>query len=167
MTSPPDVEPRTEPTHDEDLHVSNFGWWALGGALGTAVTVAIAFVVLIAMTSESERTSAIPAGGEAEAAVEVAGDAVAEVTLVATEFAFDPAEFVAAPEVEVTLDNQGVVIHNFVVEGVPEAEFVVVAEAGQMASGTLTLDAGDYAFFCSIPGHREAGMEGRLTVASG
>ncbi len=166
MTAPPEAEPRTEPTHDDDLHVSNFGWWALGGALGTAVTVAIAFVVLIAMTSETERTNAAPDGGEAAAAV-VAGEAVAEITLVATEFAFDPDEFVAAPEVVVTLDNQGVVIHNFVVEGVPEAEFVVVAEAGQVGSGTLALDAGDYVFFCSIPGHREAGMEGRLTVAAG
>ncbi len=158
-SAPPDAE--APATHDDDLQVGNFGWWALGGALGTALTVGLAFVVLIAMTSETERTNAMPEGG-GEAGIE--GAAVTEITLVATEFAFDPDQFVAAPEVQVTLDNQGAVIHNFVVDGVPEAEFAVVAEAGQTGSGTLALAAGDYVFFCSIPGHREAGMEGRLTV---
>jgi uncharacterized cupredoxin-like copper-binding protein len=28
----------------------------------------------------------------------------------------------------------------------------------------LTLKAGTYKFFCSVPGHRQGGMEGTLTV---
>lgn len=32
------------------------------------------------------------------------------------------------------------------------------------ATATATLKAGTYAFYCSIPGHRQAGMEGTLTV---
>jgi nitrite reductase (NO-forming) len=41
---------------------------------------------------------------------------------------------------------------------------------GKGASSTLSLAAdktGDFAYFCSVPGHREAGMEGRMQVAPG
>jgi nitrite reductase (NO-forming) len=41
---------------------------------------------------------------------------------------------------------------------------------GKGASSTLSFTAdkpGDFAYFCSVPGHREAGMEGRMEVAPG
>jgi len=36
---------------------------------------------------------------------------------------------------------------------------------GGMKSLRLTLKPGKYTFYCSVPGHRQAGMEGTLSVS--
>ncbi|MDA0302102.1 MAG: plastocyanin/azurin family copper-binding protein [Chloroflexi bacterium] len=41
----------------------------------------------------------------------------------------------------------------------------VAAEAGRVAEIEFTpTQAGTYVFYCTVPGHREAGMEGKLIV---
>jgi plastocyanin len=87
------------------------------------------------------------------------------VTIVATEFAFDPEDFSlpADEDVELTLENAGVVEHDIVVEELDDRE-LVYANAGETVTETVNLSAGTYTFYCSIPGHRASGMEGTLTV---
>lgn len=100
--------------------------------------------------------------GDAADSGSAGGGAALEV--VAGDMYFEPTELSAdAGEIEVTLVNEGAAVHNFVVE---EADDTTVVEVtgGQTGSGTIELEAGDYTFYCSIPGHREAGMEGSLTV---
>ncbi len=158
--APPDVD--SPAPHEDEIQISNFGWWAIGGALGTALTVAVAFAILMGITSRPDYTNRIEVD---EAAVsDQGGEGVAAITLAASEFAFDPAEFTARPEIEITIENVGLVIHNFVVEGIPESEFVVEADPGETGSATLEVEPGSYTFFCSIPGHREAGMAGEMVV---
>jgi nitrite reductase (NO-forming) len=65
--------------------------------------------------------------------------------------------------VAVTLVNSGTIEHNLRVDAIGTQ---VVAKPGQSASGDLKFDQpGTYEFFCSIPGHKEAGMRGSVVVA--
>jgi plastocyanin len=83
------------------------------------------------------------------------------------ELKYDPETATASVgDVTITLDNTGALEHNivWVEEGDPEEPFVYTA-GGENASNTRTFDApGEYQFYCSIPGHREAGMDGALTI---
>ncbi len=130
-------------------------WLLLGFGGGLFVTVAIAIAVMIVTASGPEFAP--------EASLPTSG--ADETTVIGTEFAFDPDELVLSLNATITFDNQGVVVHNIEIDGV--AGFKVEAQAGQTATGSIDVAPGEYVIFCSIPGHREAGMEGSLTVATG
>ena len=77
---------------------------------------------------------------------------------------FEPTSLEAeAGEVTVTLTCEEAVAHNFVIEETDDK--VADCNAGGTDTGTVELEAGEYTFYCDLPGHRAAGMEGTLTVA--
>ena len=79
------------------------------------------------------------------------------------QLAFDPEQLTAdAGEITVALTAQSGVAHDFVIE--EGDEVVTEAAAGQTSVGTVELEAGAYTFYCAVPGHRSAGMEGALEV---
>ncbi len=123
------------------------------GGLFVIVALALAAMIVTAESPQAAPEPTLPANG------------LDEITVIGTEFAFNPDTMVLNQGATITFDNQGVVIHNIEIEGVPG--FKLEAEAGMAASGTLDVAPGEYLTFCSIPGHREAGMEGTLTVATG
>lgn len=93
--------------------------------------------------------------------------APAPVALVATEFKWTPKDVTAAAgEITFNVVNKGTVEHNFVVE---DAKGKVLKEVDAILPGKtmqvkVTLKAGKYTIVCTVPGHREAGMVGTLTV---
>ncbi|MDX6624804.1 MAG: hypothetical protein QOE75_2736 [Solirubrobacterales bacterium] len=70
----------------------------------------------------------------------------------------------AAGEVEIDFDNPSAIGHDVKIEkdGEDLGGTEVITQSEE--SATVDLEPGDYVFFCSVPGHREAGMEGPLTV---
>lgn len=93
----------------------------------------------------------------------VPGPVSATLELTGTEFAYAPdAIAVSAGAVPVVLHNAGKVVHDLRIEGKPT--FLLEAAPGQTGSTTWTLAAGRYRLYCSIPGHRAAGMVGVLEV---
>jgi plastocyanin len=77
------------------------------------------------------------------------------------QLAWEPTELTAkAGEVTIELDNPAPVPHNVEIEGDGVSDTVTQ----DTTSVTANLDAGEHVYFCNVPGHREAGMEGTLTV---
>jgi plastocyanin len=82
-----------------------------------------------------------------------------------TAIAFDKTELSAKPgKVTIDFTNPSAIPHNVVIlEGDKElAGFEPITEGEESVSADL--EAGEYEFICSVPGHPEAGMKGTLTV---
>ena len=80
---------------------------------------------------------------------------------------FEPATITVkkGTPVRVTLTNNTVVEHDWVVDNLDGKKIQVHAAPKANATAEFTPTAsGTYEFYCSIPGHREAGMKGTLTV---
>jgi plastocyanin len=74
-------------------------------------------------------------------------------------------ESLRAPVGEVTIEltNDAPIPHNVSVEGNGVEESSPTAITSRAAL-TVELEQGTYTFFCSVANHREAGMEGTLTI---
>jgi plastocyanin len=60
--------------------------------------------------------------------------------------------------------NESPTEHNIALEGGGLNELGPVVGEGDVSEIEVDVQPGEYTFFCSVPGHREAGMEGPLTV---
>ncbi len=100
-------------------------------------------------------------------AVHRSAGAAATVRVSAKEFLFIPKQ-VTVPVGEVTfvVKNEGAIEHNFIVEDAAKKKVaeIAVLEPAQTLEVHATLRSGAYIIYCSLPGHREVGMTGTLTV---
>ena len=77
----------------------------------------------------------------------------------------EPTVTTSAGQTELTIECGDAVNHGLGVEGVADGVELVACDPGGSATTSVDLGAGEYTFFCTVPGHREAGMEGTLTVS--
>lgn len=93
----------------------------------------------------------------------VSGPSAPKLEVGATEMRFTPSELaVDKGDVPVVLRNEGTVIHDLRIEKNPA--LLLEATPGQTSLATWPLNKGRYRIYCSVPGHRSAGMEGVLEV---
>ena len=69
-----------------------------------------------------------------------------------------------AGALEVDSPNKSSTDHNIAIEGNGVSEAGPVVKNGAVSKVDVDVKAGKYQFFCTVPGHRQAGMEGTLTV---
>ena len=90
-------------------------------------------------------------------------DGARRVEVTGTSFEFDPAEVTveAGEDIAIALTADDV-LHDFVID---DLDVHVAADRGETAEGGFRADEpGRYSYYCSVPGHRDAGMEGTLIV---
>ena len=79
---------------------------------------------------------------------------------------FDKSTLAApAGNVRITMQNPAPVPHNISIEGPGGiSKQGPTVQQGGASQVQVTLKPGTYTYFCSVPGHRQAGMQGTLTV---
>jgi uncharacterized cupredoxin-like copper-binding protein len=68
----------------------------------------------------------------------------------------------ANTDVSITVTNAGTTVHDLTFEGVDIKSGYL--QPGESTTITVNLPPGSYTFYCTIPGHRPAGMVGTLIV---
>src|SRR5919112_902010 len=93
------------------------------------------------------------------------GDAPATMTvdIVAQDILFEPKELTIPANTDVTVNvpNEGAAPHNFSIDALG---IDVDIAPGATEQVVINAPAGEYEFYCNVPGHKEAGMVGTLTV---
>lgn len=119
-----------------------------------------------AETSAENGAEAGGGGNEAEGGTADSGGSVAFEADPGGELAYTTKTATAkAGEVTVDFTNPQPLSHDVAIEDAGGEEVGATEVIGEGSDSTVVdLKPGKYTFFCSVPGHREAGMEGTLTV---
>jgi plastocyanin len=92
------------------------------------------------------------------------GDAAVEIPADEQALAYQKTEVTAkAGSITLRSPNPSPIPHNIAVDE-PEQALGEVVQNGGVSEITVDFPAGEYEYYCSVPGHREAGMVGTLTV---
>jgi uncharacterized cupredoxin-like copper-binding protein len=105
---------------------------------------------------------ATPEAGAATPAA-AAPQAVAGAALEMYDIYFEPKEITVPADTGVTLTitNKGVTLHNFAIDAL---DVSVDVDPGATEEVVIDAPAGEYEFYCNVPGHKAAGMVGTLIV---
>jgi plastocyanin len=136
-----------------------------------SAVLAMAAIAALGLTAcgggdDNETTAATPATTGTTAAAGGAGATVDISTPSGSDLAFtQKAVSTKAGPVTIDFDNVQSLEHDVAVE---DSSGTTLGQTDLVSSSTATttvnLQSGTYTFFCTVPGHREAGMQGTLTV---
>ena len=110
--------------------------------------------------TQATPTAAAPATAEAAAEPTAAVDSV---EVVSHDIFFDPETAAIPADTDVTFDlpNEGVTAHNFSIDAL---DISIDQAPGETHEIVINAPAGTYEYYCNVPGHKQAGMVGTLTV---
>ena len=108
--------------------------------------------------------AASPVASPVDPASPAVGTGTSEVAVSLLDFKFEPSEhsILADTDVSIAVTNGGVSVHSYWLEELGQGTELV--DPGTSVSLTLNLPAGEYRVICTVPGHVELGMVGKLIV---
>lgn len=149
----------------------------------TTAALALAAAALLALagcgsssskSTSSESTPAAPAATQTSSSTSTSpatsgGGAASQLSLGTNpegQLKFDKTTLSAkAGKVSIAYTNDSPIEHNLTIESSSGSKLGATPTfTGGAKTLSVTLKPGTYKFFCSVPGHRQAGMEGTLTV---
>jgi uncharacterized cupredoxin-like copper-binding protein len=141
-------------------------WPDFPGKNGLSVFVLTSFALFAAMI-----TAVIVFGVESEAegaSPEETGAPAHQIAVKETEFKIQlpSTKELAQGEYTFEVDNAGKIEHDLAIEGprLKGETKTPLIKAGDSAKLTVALATGNYTLYCSVPGHREAGMVAKISV---
>ncbi len=129
------------------------------------VTLALFVSMMAAVTVFGKESEEKGATSEASGTAPAGGGRTVQVS--AKDFKFElPSTSLKAGSYTFSLKNEGPSQHNLVVKGpgVKGASTPTIAP-GKSASLKVSLSAGSYELYCSVPGHKQLGMDVKLKVS--
>jgi len=112
---------------------------------------------------EAETVVDAPTVGDGDEVEATPAAEAAAIEVVSYDIYFEPGEFAipADTDVTVTLPNDGAALHNFAID---ELGIDVDIQPGATEEVVINAPAGEYEYYCNVPGHKAAGMVGTMTV---
>jgi uncharacterized cupredoxin-like copper-binding protein len=118
-------------------------------------------------TTEATTTEATTTAGTTTEATTATEASAQTIKVSETEFKITlPQTSLKAGKVEFDLTNEGKIGHDLAVKGpgVEESKTPVI-DGGKTAKLSVKLQPGTYELYCSVPGHKQAGMDTKVTVS--
>ena len=143
---------------------------------GQRIVIAISALLVVATMATGVITSGTPS--KSEAVTPAAGAPATEATTGTSssslhveanpsgQLAYNTKSLAAnAGKVTITMANMSPLPHNLTIAQGSKVLGATPTFRGGSKTLSLSLKPGTYTFYCSVPGHRQAGMEGTLTVS--
>ncbi len=134
---------------------SGDGWWVVTSVIGIVALIVSVVSIAIASSDSTERVAGASAGA-----------GVTEVDVVLADISVSPTmiEVPSGEKITVHVTNNGKLDHDFKVEGVTGTAMLKAGEKADIVIGPFTSDT---AVWCTVAGHKEAGMKMAVHVLGG
>ena len=134
---------------------------------GGALLLPIAGLTLreaTAISQSASKTATPGASPTASPAASPMASPAAAIVVEARDIMYDKTEITipAGKDTTITLVNKGVLEHDLVIESLKLS--IPLLKPGQEGSIVVNAPAGEYEYWCTVAGHKESGMLGKLIV---